>query len=286
MSQEQQTKITAERSPRFPSDSLESSIERIEKIFAGLGRSAAPAEALASALDYKSLNGTSRTTLAGLSYYGLLEREGNNHRVSDLAVRIIRPVSDADKAAALHQSAMEPSLFSQIKNDHPAVTENLLATLLLHKGFTEDGSKKAAKVYKDNLEFLAKFPQSSVHSKPVEPAPAATPAAPAVSAVKTQMVTHAITVNELPVPIGENLIARIPFPMSEEDFELFVGTLNLWKKKLTAPLKPKARPAIWKNNNSDVPVTVVGEMKAADGATYYKVEGSDAGIPSSQVQFL
>jgi hypothetical protein len=167
-----------------------------------------------------------------------LERQGNNHRVSDLAVRIIRPVSDADKAAAINQAAIEPALFAQIKSEHPNVTENLLATLLLHKGFTEDGSKKAAKVYKDNLEFLGKLPQASSHNKPAEPTPAATSAAPAVSAVKPHMVTHALAANELPVPIGDNLVARVPFPMSEEDFDLFIGTLNLWKKKLVK--KPDA----------------------------------------------
>lgn len=37
---------------------------------------------------------------------------------------------------------------------------------------------------------------------------------------------------ELPIPLGNGHVARVPFPMTEEDFNLFVGTLNLWKKKL------------------------------------------------------
>ena len=41
---------------------------------------------------------------------------------------------------------------------------------------------------------------------------------------------------ELPILVGaSNRVARIPFPMTEDDFELLIGTLNLWKKKLTAP---------------------------------------------------
>jgi hypothetical protein len=33
-----------------------------------------------------------------------------------------------------------------------------------------------------------------------------------------------------------------PFPMTEDDFDLLIGTLNLWKKKLLAPKsKPDAK---------------------------------------------
>jgi hypothetical protein len=39
-------------------------------------------------------------------------------------------------------------------------------------------------------------------------------------------------IQEMPVLVGPGKVARIPFPMTEEDFDLFIGTLNLWKKKL------------------------------------------------------
>lgn len=40
---------------------------------------------------------------------------------------------------------------------------------------------------------------------------------------------------ELPVPLDHDLVARVPYPMSEEDFELLIGTLQLWKKRLVQP---------------------------------------------------
>ena len=47
---------------------------------------------------------------------------------------------------------------------------------------------------------------------------------------------------ELPILVGANRVARIPFPMTEDDFDLLIGTLNLWKKKLLAPeSKPDAK---------------------------------------------
>jgi hypothetical protein len=39
-------------------------------------------------------------------------------------------------------------------------------------------------------------------------------------------------VSELPILVGNNQVARIPFPMSEEDFDLLIGTLQLWKKRI------------------------------------------------------
>ena len=40
---------------------------------------------------------------------------------------------------------------------------------------------------------------------------------------------------ELPVPLDNDLVARVPYPMSEEDFDLLIDTLQLWKKRLVQP---------------------------------------------------
>jgi len=45
---------------------------------------------------------------------------------------------------------------------------------------------------------------------------------------------------QLTIPIGDGLLARVPFPMSEDDFDLLIGTLQLWKKNLVR--KPTSIP--------------------------------------------
>ncbi len=40
---------------------------------------------------------------------------------------------------------------------------------------------------------------------------------------------------ELPVPLDNDLVARVPYPMTEEDFLLLIDTLQLWKKRLVQP---------------------------------------------------
>jgi hypothetical protein len=48
----------------------------------------------------------------------------------------------------------------------------------------------------------------------------------------------AINSGQLPIPIGDK-VAIVPFPMLEEDFNLLVETLKLWKKKLVKNQTPQ-----------------------------------------------
>ena len=60
------------------------------------------------------------------------------------------------------------------------------------------------------------------------------PLAPAPSA-RREPAPFSLARKELPVPLDHDLVARVPYPMSEEDFELLIGTLQLWKKRLVQP---------------------------------------------------
>jgi hypothetical protein len=40
---------------------------------------------------------------------------------------------------------------------------------------------------------------------------------------------------DLAIPLAAGVAARVPFPMSEEDFQLLMETLALWKKRLVNP---------------------------------------------------
>lgn len=229
MSTENDAKISQARSPRFPSETLKDAIDRIEKLLTGLGRGAAPVEAVAKAIGFGGLSGASRSTLASLTYYGFLAKQGNNYKISDLALRIVRPVSPADKITALAEAQAMPKPFAEIQQEHPDASESVLANLLLHKGFTEDGAKRAAYVFKDNVEFMKNSGYVPSHNQAAD---ADKTQQPAPKSGQSLMSQSAVAANELPVPIGEGMVARVPFPMTEEDFDLFIGTLNLWKKKL------------------------------------------------------
>ena len=145
--------MSTEYSPRFPAISLADAVKYTDLLFKNAGRTALDADAAVKAMGYNGSNGASRATMSALRSYGLLTKTGGNYRLSDEGVRVIRPKSEPDRIAVLRQLAVRPSLFSTLHNTHFECSEQVLATILLHQGFPEEGSKRAAKIYKENVAF-------------------------------------------------------------------------------------------------------------------------------------
>src|SRR5579871_2799396 len=192
MSQEPDEMEARERNPRFPNETMVDAIGRIGKIFAGLGRTSVPAEAVAKAMGFAGLSGASRTTLAALSYYGLIGREGGKYKISDLAVRIIHPIDQAEKGRAVWEACFSPKLFSEIKEEGLNCSEDVLATILIHKGFTEEGAKRAAWVFKDNLAFAATLGQPEKEAEARQK--------PTIESQRPSLSASSTLSSELPVP--------------------------------------------------------------------------------------
>ena len=77
--------------------------------------------------------------------------------------------------------------------------------------------------------------QQDFFAEPVPPerAGVGAPASPArPESAPREAVPWSMARKELPVPLDNDLVARVPYPMSEDDFELLIGTLQLWKKRL------------------------------------------------------
>lgn len=89
------------------------------------------------------------------------------------------------------------------------------------------------------------------------------------------------TLRYLPIPldIGD---APIPVGMSEDDFDLLLQTLKLWKRRIVKSEFPKQ--AIWKNKDSDMPVTIIGIAGSKDGQLYFQ-SSTQTGIPASELTF-
>ena len=52
---------------------------------------------------------------------------------------------------------------------------------------------------------------------------------------RPEVAPWSVARKELPVPLDNDLVARVPYPMTEEDFDLLIDTLQLWKKRLVQP---------------------------------------------------
>lgn len=144
--------IKQDRSPRSPKIPLKEALEYTRKLYGNAGRSIIPREMAAKAMGYGGLNGAALTTLATVSQYGLLEKQGNKVGVSPLALRIFHPSLEGPDSA-IREAALSPSVFQSVFENHHQLSEPLLANHLVHQGFTMEAAKKVASVYKENAEF-------------------------------------------------------------------------------------------------------------------------------------
>ena len=152
--------MTRIRSPNYPQISLPAAIERVAMVFSKEHQHPAPKEVIVKDMGYNGIHGNSLGALSALSKYGLLERSGQDYRVSERAIAIIHPLDDNSKAAALREAAQAPALFAEIfehfKGQLPS-DENLRA-YLIRKGFAESALTPVIDSLRETMKHVADVP--------------------------------------------------------------------------------------------------------------------------------
>lgn len=249
--------MSNERSPRFPAENIEECLNRLEKLYTEAKRSPVDSSTAAIAIGYGGLNGASKTMLAALSAYGLIQREGHTHKVSDDGFRIIRPIGDEDKRSALRSAVFKPKTFSDIREKHADASEAVLARVLLHQGFTEEGAGRAARVYKENVAFLEAQGENG-QSKEAERGEGELPlfqehkqpAAAPVQPINKPIVPTGNMLAQYLIPLGPNQ-AQLIFTgekLTPADFDDLKDYVDLFKKQFeralrSAPKTDQAEPS-------------------------------------------
>jgi len=127
-------KKKVERSSSYPSLSLEDALSKITQLKESMGLNGEyKRETVASGIGYSTITGTSARAVAALAQYGLLEREKDLYRISELGRRYLVPTNDNDVSVAIRQAALSPKLFKQIHDEFqgqvlPKLLVNILST--------------------------------------------------------------------------------------------------------------------------------------------------------------
>lgn len=151
------------RSPGSPKSTLEDAISMARKLLGKLGKAAVKREVAAGSLGYGGMNGAALTALATLNHYGLTEGEhGGALRLSTLAVKLIHPLNEKQMEESLREAALHPTIFAELyEGGYGSCDEETLCNHLIQKDFTQEGAKKAASVFKENLLF-ARLPSGGM----------------------------------------------------------------------------------------------------------------------------
>lgn len=142
------------RSPNYPAYSLRNCVEWAERIWKAEGKTPLSPETAAVAAGYKGLSGPSRTAIASLKKFGLLEESAEGVRISALALSILHPPDEFEGVDALRTAALTPGLFEQLYQTHAKASANSIAGYLINKlGFSQTGATACAEAFRDTVQF-------------------------------------------------------------------------------------------------------------------------------------
>jgi hypothetical protein len=152
MSEESRTSA-GDRSPRYPAISLPAAIEAIGKLWQKEKRTAVPAEVAVRAMGYNSLSGASRSLIAALRQYGLLESSGGSIAVSDVAVDIlVHEPNSQEWLEAIGKAARAPEIFRELLQTHQDASDSAInAYVITRRRFSPDGARKLIRAFRETM---------------------------------------------------------------------------------------------------------------------------------------
>src|SRR5688572_772037 len=102
------------RSTAYPGVNLEEAIDAAKTLRNNLGSGPYSRDSAAVALGYGGVNGASSTKIAACAHFGLLVREGNVYKQSELADQILVATSDDERQAGIRVAFTKPALYKKL----------------------------------------------------------------------------------------------------------------------------------------------------------------------------
>jgi hypothetical protein len=237
------------RSPAYPVISLRQALESARKVWDAQRKADAHIDSTLGAMGLAK-HGASLRLIAALGHYGLIEETGSGEsrriRLSALAQDLLLlEEQDPRRKTSLEIAALYPAIHAALWERYGKVLppdSSLKSFLIRDKGYNEEAVEKVISNYKDSFELanLDKHEDANAATKHVDPMTTATSEAPKKNPPPGIQVPGggfgiSPAQSELPILIGDNRQAKIPFPMTQEDYDLLIATLEVWKKRLIKP---------------------------------------------------
>lgn len=155
-----------ERSPNFPSISLEDALLRARQLYDREKRGMTALSVIAKHWGYSLKSSGFLQAVGALKTYGLMEDEGRGldrrARLTDLALRILLDprVDSPERKALIRDSAHNPVIAQEILErypDNPPSEDNLEHHLIFELGFQPVAAKLAVRTFLENNEFAGSY---------------------------------------------------------------------------------------------------------------------------------
>lgn len=166
------------RSPNYPALSLPEAIARIGPVYERERQHPMSRDVALKGLGYSSANGAALGTLSAVVKYGLLDKTGDEYRVSERTLAILHPNRPDEKALALREAAFAPTLFGELASQFPGgqVSDDNLRSYLMRRDFSTSALSGVISAFRETMQMVS----SSEEKTPATLAlPAPTGGAPA-----------------------------------------------------------------------------------------------------------
>lgn len=147
-----------QRSPGFPSISLEDAISRLRVIYQFDKRAFTTAQTILTHLGYKgNTSGTAGRVVAALKHFGLLEEKNGQYRVSDVGFRLLHlPEDSSERKELIKELALAPPVFARVflnyEGDIPS-DDTLKSHLIFSEKFNPDSVDHFIRVFRETIGF-------------------------------------------------------------------------------------------------------------------------------------
>ena len=223
------------RSPNYPDMGLDEAISRIEQFWTLYKQAPVPIEVAAKGLGYKGLNGRSQQKISAVRKYGLIERSGEDYRLSDISIKIIIPVEEGEREEAIAEAARKIKIFQEISERYGDAPDEAIRPYLLRSGFSETGAKGVINAYRGTLRALGNAPiryngdtESDISEEPEPDMPQSPPTA-TISPDAQPAAPSGQRAVPLPISSAEWPMLHVPYPMSNQAWDEMIAVLTALK---------------------------------------------------------
>lgn len=145
------------RSKRYPRITLEEAIDKVIELHSKFRTTPFSRDDFAEALGYTSgKSGSVTMQAAAIVHYGLMQSGSNGYTVSDLALRIINPLTPEEKHEAKVEAFMTAGIFREVYEDvklDNKLPEALYVVLANKYGIARQVAKKVDGLFRKSAEY-------------------------------------------------------------------------------------------------------------------------------------
>lgn len=147
------------RSPNYPSMSLGDAVKKVAQVFEKEQQHPMDREVLMKGLGYAGVNGASLSAISAVQKYGLVDHIGEDYKVSDRALAVLHPHSQDEKASALREAALLPSLFAELHEQFSGSipSDDNLRSYLIRRGFATGAITGVIGSFRETMQYVKDY---------------------------------------------------------------------------------------------------------------------------------